>query len=154
MDCSLPGSSVHGIFQARVLEWIATRIHAFKNNPLSVCSIMLDSYDPMDCSQPDSSVHGTFRQEYWRELPFPPLGDLPDPGMGTASPELAGRFFTTEPPRKSSRSVRHHFCSWISSICVCRYRYHREGKVISPVFFLEFIWHLFHDRVTRKTNRS
>ena len=24
MDCSLPGSSVHGIFQARVLEWGAT----------------------------------------------------------------------------------------------------------------------------------
>ena len=23
MDCSLPGSSVHGIFQARVLEWDA-----------------------------------------------------------------------------------------------------------------------------------
>jgi len=23
MDCSLPGSSVHGIFQARVLEWSA-----------------------------------------------------------------------------------------------------------------------------------
>ena len=23
MDCSLSGSSVHGIFQARVLEWIA-----------------------------------------------------------------------------------------------------------------------------------
>ena len=23
MDCSLPGSSVHGIFQALVLEWIA-----------------------------------------------------------------------------------------------------------------------------------
>ena len=29
MDCSLPGSSVHGIFQARVLEWgaIAFSIH-------------------------------------------------------------------------------------------------------------------------------
>ena len=24
MDCSLPGSSVHRIFQARVLEWVAT----------------------------------------------------------------------------------------------------------------------------------
>ena len=24
VDCSLPGSSVHGIFQARVLEWVAT----------------------------------------------------------------------------------------------------------------------------------
>ena len=23
MDCSLPGYSVHGIFQARVLEWVA-----------------------------------------------------------------------------------------------------------------------------------
>ena len=24
MDCSLPGSSVHGIFQTNILEWIAT----------------------------------------------------------------------------------------------------------------------------------
>ena len=24
MDCSLPGSSIHGIFQARVLEWVAS----------------------------------------------------------------------------------------------------------------------------------
>ena len=30
MDCSLPGSSIHGIFQARVLEWgaIAFSIYA------------------------------------------------------------------------------------------------------------------------------
>ena len=26
------------------------------------------------------------RQEYWSELPFPPLGDFPDPGIKTASP--------------------------------------------------------------------
>ena len=30
MDCSLPGSSVHGIFQARVLEWGAI---AFSTTP-------------------------------------------------------------------------------------------------------------------------
>ena len=24
MDCNLPGSSIHGIFQARVLDWVAT----------------------------------------------------------------------------------------------------------------------------------
>ena len=24
MDCSLPGSSIHEIFQARILEWVAT----------------------------------------------------------------------------------------------------------------------------------
>ena len=29
MDCSLPGSSVHGIFQARVLEWGASAFSAF-----------------------------------------------------------------------------------------------------------------------------
>ena len=35
MDCSLPGSSIHGIFQARVLEWGAI---AFSNTlTLSVC---------------------------------------------------------------------------------------------------------------------
>ena len=28
MDCSLPGSSVHGIFQARVLEWGAIAFYA------------------------------------------------------------------------------------------------------------------------------
>ena len=27
MDCSPPGSSVHGIFQARVLEWVAISSH-------------------------------------------------------------------------------------------------------------------------------
>ena len=38
MDCSLLGSSVHGIFQARILEWGAIeeviyfkQLHAFKN---------------------------------------------------------------------------------------------------------------------------
>ena len=32
MDCSLPGSSIHGILQQRVLEWVAI---AFSNNKLS-----------------------------------------------------------------------------------------------------------------------
>ena len=29
MDCSLPGSSIHGIFQARVLEWGATAFSGY-----------------------------------------------------------------------------------------------------------------------------
>ena len=33
MDCSLPGSSIHGIFQARVLEWGATAFS--EENPRS-----------------------------------------------------------------------------------------------------------------------
>ena len=38
MDCSLPGSSVHGIFQARVLEWGAI---AFSERKLSAKQLML-----------------------------------------------------------------------------------------------------------------
>ena len=55
---------------------------------------------PMDYSPPGSSVHGAFWQEYWKELPFPPPGDLPRSGIKQSSPALSGRFFTTEPPGK------------------------------------------------------
>ena len=39
MDCSLPGSSIHGIFQARVLEWGATGTHELDVNwdSVSIC---------------------------------------------------------------------------------------------------------------------
>ena len=43
-------------------------------------------HDPMDYSPPGSSVHGISRQEYWSGLPFPPPGDLPNPGIEPRSP--------------------------------------------------------------------
>ena len=33
MDCSIPGSSVHGIFQARVLEWVAISFSRESSQP-------------------------------------------------------------------------------------------------------------------------
>ena len=51
---------------------------------------------------------GFSRQEYWSGLPFPPLGDLPNPGIEPASPvspALAGRFFTTEPLENSKAYI-------------------------------------------------
>ena len=44
MDCSLPGSSVHGIFQARVLEWGA--IAFSKGNFHSVSTVYRSSSIP------------------------------------------------------------------------------------------------------------
>ena len=51
---------------------------------------------------------GFSRQEYWSELPHPPPGDLPDPGIeptSLKSPALEGRFLTTnaswEAPQKA-----------------------------------------------------
>ena len=54
-------------------------------------------YWTVACQAPLSM--GFPRQEYWSRLPFPPLGDLPDPEMeptSPMSPALAGRFFTPE----------------------------------------------------------
>ena len=66
MDCSPSGFSVHGIFQARVLEWGAIAFSVLS------CSVVSNSLLPMDYSPPGSSVHGGFsRQEYWSGLPFP-----------------------------------------------------------------------------------
>ena len=39
------------------------------------------------------SPWGFSRQEYWSGLPFPPPGDLPDPGIEPSAPALAGGFF-------------------------------------------------------------
>ena len=44
MDCSLPGSSIHGIFQARVLEWGATAFSAIKTSDFQIYSINKENY--------------------------------------------------------------------------------------------------------------
>ena len=69
-----------------VVVWLLSRVWLFCN--------------PMDCSPPSSSVHGISRQEYWSGLPFPPPGDLPDPGIKPMSPALQANFLPTEPPGK------------------------------------------------------
>ena len=48
------------------------------------------------------------RQEYWSGLPFPSLGDHPDPGIKPTSSALAGGFITTEPLRKPQLFVQLH----------------------------------------------
>ena len=43
---------------------------------------------------------GFSRQEYWSGLPWPPPGDLPDPGIEPRSPELQADSLLTEPSGK------------------------------------------------------
>ena len=55
--------------------------------------------DPKDCSRQAPLSMEFSRQEDWSGLPFPPPGDLPNPGIqpsSLVSPELEGKFFTTE----------------------------------------------------------
>ena len=46
---------------------------------------------------------GFSRQEYWSELPFPPPGDLPDPGIEPRSTAFQADALTSESPGKPSR---------------------------------------------------
>ena len=59
MDCSLPGSSVHGIFQARVLEWVAI---AFSDNSMvTTKNLVFICYHTVDPLYPFADVSFSFR---------------------------------------------------------------------------------------------
>ena len=61
----------------------------------SHCSVLSTLFNPMDCTWAPLSM-GFSQQVYWSGLPFPSLGDLPDPGIeptSPVSPILTGRFF-------------------------------------------------------------
>ena len=66
--------------------------------------------DTMNCSPPGSSVSGVFQArilEYSSYCHFLLHGDLPDPGIEPTSPALAGEFYTSEPPGKSSNKDKN-----------------------------------------------
>ena len=58
---------------------------------------------------------GFFREEFWSGLLFPSPGELLEPGIKPASPVLAGRFFTTEPPKKNISIVTSILHSWLEN---------------------------------------
>ena len=79
MDCSLPCSSAHGIFQARVLEWGAI---AFSKESESVThSVVCDSASQWTIAHQAPLSLEFSRQGCWSGLPSPSLGDLPDQGL-------------------------------------------------------------------------
>ena len=76
MVCSPPGSSVHGIFQARVLEWVAISFSdawKWKVKVKSLSHVQLLA-TPWTAHQAPPSM-GFSRQEYWIGVPPPtPMG--------------------------------------------------------------------------------
>ena len=61
MDCSLPGSSIHGIFQARILEWVAISFSKQEGKKSEVSQSCLTLLHPPDCGLPGSSIHEIFQ---------------------------------------------------------------------------------------------
>ena len=105
MDHSPPGFSVHGILQARILEWVA--MHALLQGIFQTqgsiphllrflhCRWILYQWGseetlmtPWSAALQAPLSVGFSRQVYWSGLPFPPPGGLPDPGIEAGSPAL------------------------------------------------------------------
>ena len=124
MDCSGPGSSVHGISQARILEWVAIRFSRDLPNKRNESASVAWQADSLPLSHqyiykvkvkvkslsrvqlfgtPWALAHqappsmGFSRQVYWSGLPFPSPGDLPDPGIEPGSPAFQEDALTSEP---------------------------------------------------------
>ena len=110
MDCSLPGSSIHGIFQARVLEWGAIpfsdhNLCGRHNKVKSLSRVRL--CDPWTVAHQAPPSMGFSRQENWSWLPFPSPGDLPDPGIEPRSPAFQADALTSEPPGKPMEDMMY-----------------------------------------------
>ena len=91
-----PGSSVHGILQARVLEWVAIssssdRVWSEWSEVAQSCPTLCD---PMGCSLPGSSVHGIFQARVleWVAISF--SRESSRPREWTRVSRIAGRCFT------------------------------------------------------------
>ena len=93
MDYSLPGFSVHGIFQSEY--WLLLLLSHFSR--VRLCA----TPEPAALQAPPSP--GFSKHEYWSVLPFPSPGDLPHPGNEPGSPALQADVLPSEPPGKSRK---------------------------------------------------
>ena len=92
MDCSPPGSSVHGIFQARILEWAAisySRVSSWPKNQTCVSCV--------SCIGRRVLYHRTT----WEALPF----------KSTGKPVLMDQLWAVEPG-----ACLRHVCTWCVSL--------------------------------------
>ena len=131
MDCSLPDSSVHGIFQARILEWSAIsfprgssqpRDQTQVSNVVGRCFIiwatrevtLLLKYglcliiqscptlcDPMDCSLTGSSVCGDLQARILEWVAYPSSRESSQPRNWTEISYIVDGFFTSWATRKT-----------------------------------------------------
>ena len=123
MDSSPPNSSVHGILQARSLEWVAI---SFSNACLHATSLQScpTLCDPMDRNPPGSSVHGILQVRILEQVTISSSRGSSQPRDQTPVSCIAGRFFTSEvgiKPQLNSRvrevlrkRIENHFTSCTS----------------------------------------
>ena len=98
MDCSPPGSSVHGMSQTRILEWVAISFSRECSQPRDRSgshALQADSLPSEPPGKPQNTGVGI--------LSLSP-GDLPNPGIEPWSPELQVYSLPAEPQRETKNT--------------------------------------------------
>ena len=120
VNCSLPGACVHGILQARTLEWVAISFSnawkwKVKAKSLSCVWLLVTSWTAAYQAPPSM---GFSRQEYWSGVPFPFLGHLPNPGMEPRSSALQADSLPSEPSSLKSIWLTITLLVYLFIVCV------------------------------------
>ena len=80
---------------------------------------------PTLCDLWDSSPPEFSRQEYWSGLPFPPPGDLPDPGISCVS--------------CIDRQVLYHGATWEAPLVA--FQVFKQEPLLSELFYIQYCMH-------------
>ena len=124
MDCNTPGFPILHYFS----EFAQTHVHWVSDviqppQPLSpllplpswfglVIQLCPTLETPWTVAHKAPLSMGFSRQEYWRGLPCPPPGDLPNPGIEPRSPALQVDSLPTELPGKRNCQISFYNGSW------------------------------------------
>ena len=123
MDCSRPGSSIHGLLQARILEWIvipSSRISSRPRDrtpyflhllhwqvgslppaPPGKVKVKVTQSCPILCDPMDWTLHRILQARILKWVTFPFSRGSSQPRDQTQVSRIAGRFFTTWATREA-----------------------------------------------------
>ena len=120
-DSSLPGSTIHGIFQARILEWgchfllqeifltqglsaglphCRQTLYCLSHQGSSKMKVKFAQLCLTLCNPMDYTVQGILQARILEWVAFPFSGDLPNPGIKPRSLTLQANSLPAEPQRK------------------------------------------------------
>ena len=90
MECNLPGSSIHRIFQARVLQWFAIAFSDGITSKSKICTLGWQSGDPGMLMVQFWSKGPRVSEAYWGD-PSPRAGD--DQHLSSTGRKQKGKIF-------------------------------------------------------------
>ena len=90
-------------------QFFSTQPSLWRNTKVKLLSCVRLFASPWTVAHQAPPSIGFSRQEYWRGLPFPSPGDLPNPGIEPGSPALEADAFNLWATREARRNTKEFF---------------------------------------------